>query len=124
MNCPPFSHKQFARYTKGIPNIKSIIGRSPDNVRHWRTNVDVYFDDSMHHNPYFKANLYFWLQHMKPGGIMCGHDYCAAWPDVCAEVNKLGKLLETKAHVEEWVWSMEIPNRIPLRCQLEGMFES
>ena len=118
-DCPPFSHEQFRRFTRGIPTITPIIGRSPQDVRSWSRKVDVYFDDSLHHNPGFRQNLYFWLRHMKPGGIMCGHDYSAKWPDVCDEVDHLASRLGTEVHVEETLWWMTLPVHVPLPTRMQ-----
>ena len=119
-NCPPFSFQQFQQYTRGLRNIKPIVGRSPDDVKTWTQPVDLYFDDSMHHNPHFRKNLYFWLRQMKPNSIMCGHDYCSKWPDVCTEVDELARILGTQVHVEEWVWWIKLPPRIRLSAKLRA----
>ncbi|SFV33169.1 class I SAM-dependent methyltransferase [Hyphomicrobium facile] len=118
-SCPPFGHEAFRRFTRGIPTIMPIIGRSPDDVRNWTRAVDVYFDDSMHHNPYFRDNLYFWLAFMKPGGIMCGHDYCAKWPDVCDEVDLLAEKLGASVGVVNSVWWLELPQKLPVKFQFK-----
>jgi Methyltransferase domain len=112
-NCPRFGLEAFREYTKECSNIVSIPGYSPATVRNWREPVDIFFDDSMHHNPFFRRNLRFWLRHMKPGGTMCGHDYCEQWPDVVKEVNKLACELDVKVHVRQWLWWIDLPAKMP-----------
>jgi hypothetical protein len=114
-DCPPFGIDAFRRYTQDCRNINMIQGYSPDDVKRWTRPVDLYFDDSLHHNPYFRRNLRFWLGHVKPGGIMCGHDYCAEWPDVIAEVDALARELGVPVHRRQWLWWIELPAPLPTR---------
>ena len=109
--CPEFSFEAFQRYTKDCENIIPIKGYSPQDVKTWDKSVDIFFDDSLHHNPYFRINLRFWLQHMKSGGIMCGHDYCSEWPDVVKEVDALAAELGVPVHTTEWIWWFKVPSR-------------
>jgi hypothetical protein len=60
--------------------------------------------------------LRFWLTKMRPGGIMCGHDYCKQWPDVIAEVNKLASELGVFVNTRQWLWWIELPRKTgPIR---------
>ena len=110
-NCPEFSFEAFQQYTKDCPNITPVRGYSPNDMKDWNKPVDIFFDDSLHHNPYFRTNLRFWLRHMKPGGIMCGHDYCSEWPDVIKEVDALTAELGAEVYVTEWVWWFKVPQQ-------------
>lgn len=112
-DCPPFSFEAFQKFTRGLSNIQPIIGRSPDDVSDWSKSVDICFDDGMHHNPYFRDNLHFWLKHMKPRGIMCGHDYCAQWSDVMREVDGLAESLSIDVNVSGQVWWIQLPESLP-----------
>src|SRR4029078_7046770 len=80
--CPPFGRDAFEKFTAGCKNIIPLQGYSPQGFRNWNIPVDIFFDNAIHENPYLRRNLRFWLTFMKSGGIMCGHDYCAEWPDV------------------------------------------
>jgi hypothetical protein len=112
-NCPTFSLSAFKYYTRSCANIVPIVGYSPADVRGWGKLVDLFFDDSVHENPFFGRNLRFWVRKMRPGGIMCGHDYCLEWPDVIAEVNRLADEIEMPVHTRERLWWIELPNKLP-----------
>lgn len=110
-DCPVFSFDAFRQYTAGCPNIVPIRGYSPQDIRSWRKPVDIFFDDSLHHNPHFRRNLRFWFRHMKPGGIMSGHDYGSDWPDVKREVDILSGRLGVPVQVTDAIWWFEVPSR-------------
>jgi len=110
-DCPEFSFEAFQRYTKHCPNIVPMKGYSPRDFRSWTKPIDLFFDDSLHHNPHYRRNLRFWFRHMKPGSIMSGHDYCDDWPDVMREVDFLAKKLDTLVHLTDAIWWFEVPNR-------------
>ncbi|MEJ0050902.1 MAG: class I SAM-dependent methyltransferase [Methylovirgula sp.] len=109
-NCPIFSREAFNNFTKSYKNITPLQGYSPQDFTNWRQPVDVLFDDAMHHNPFLRTNLRFWLQFMKPGAVMCGHDYCQMWPDVIAEVNLIAEELKIAVFTTETLWWMRMPN--------------
>jgi len=108
--CPEFSIDAFKRYTRTCTNLTAHQGYSPREFGDWSGRVDLFFDDALHHNPYFRESIRFWLNKMKAGGIMCGHDYCDEWPDVKAEVNLLAGELGVLVHTRQWLWWIEIPN--------------
>ena len=112
--CPPFGRDAFEKFTAGCKNIIPLQGYSPGDFRNWNTPVDIFFDDAIHENPYLRRNLRFWLTFMKPGGIMCGHDYSAEWPDVVTEVDKLAHELGVKVQTCERLWWIEIPRELSL----------
>jgi hypothetical protein len=114
-DCPEFSIDAFKHFTRDAKSIIPIQGRSPDDVRDWDRPVDLFFDDAMHTNPTFRKNLKFWLPKMRPGGIMCGHDYCDEWPDVRAEVDRLAEELGVAVHTRQWLWWIVLPERLPRR---------
>jgi hypothetical protein len=110
---PTFSFEAFSHYTAGLKNITAIKGYSPVVVKDWSKPIDVYFDDAMHHNPILRANLRFWLDKVKPGGIICGHDYCEEWPDVIKEAKLIARELGAEIRVVGTVWAIQIPCPIP-----------
>jgi hypothetical protein len=107
--CPQFGYEAFSSYTKRCPNIVAHKAYSPRDFQDWSKPVDLFFDDALHHNPFIRESLRFWVQKMRPGGIMCGHDYCAEWPDVVAEVDQLAKELGVRVQTRQWLWWFEIP---------------
>lgn len=112
-DCPVFSFEAFSRFTTGLKNIIPIKGYSPEVAKDWTAPIDVYFDDAMHHNPILRANLRFWLDKIKPGGIICGHDYCQEWPDVIKEAKLIARELGVEIRVVGTVWAIQLPQRIP-----------
>ncbi len=43
---------------------------------------DVVFIDAAHDYESVRADLRAWRRTVKPGGMLCGHDYSRDWPDV------------------------------------------
>lgn len=105
----PFGVDAFRRYTQACSNITPIKGFSPDVVKDWDRPVDLYFEDAIHGNPGLKANLDFWLQHLKPGGIICGHDYTLRFPDVKREADHIASAWKTKIEVAGSIWAIRRP---------------
>jgi SAM-dependent methyltransferase len=53
------------------------------------TRFDLVFIDAAHDYDNVKADILAWLPLVRPGGIICGHDYQLAWPGVVEAVNEL-----------------------------------
>jgi Methyltransferase domain len=114
--CPEFGLEAFRTFTASCRNIVPHQGCSPQDFKNWDRPVDIFFDDAVHHNPFIRESLRFWLTKMRPGGIMCGHDYCKQWPDVIAEVNKLASELGVFVNTRQWLWWIELPRKTgPIR---------
>ena len=85
--------------TKKFSNINIVRGFSPNDFSEWDTEIDVYFEDSIHDNPGVHNNLSFWCKKLKPKGYLIGHDYIKSchgndtrdcnYPDIVSEFNKL-----------------------------------
>jgi hypothetical protein len=90
------------------PNIVPLPGYSPRDFMGWRRNVDLLFEDSVHNNPVLHDNLEFWTSVVRTGGVLCGHDYCDAWPDVKIEVDRLAKARAANIDVVETLWSVRV----------------
>ena len=104
-----FGVETFHRHTADCTNIVALPGYSPDDLGDWNLPLDIYFDDSVHNNPVFRQNLDFWVQHVKPGGIMCGHDYRPEFPDIVSEVNLLAERMGARVEVVGSLWMIELP---------------
>lgn len=111
--CPVFSFDAFSRFTAGLKNIFPIKGYSPDVVKDWALPIDVYFDDAMHQNPVLRKNLRFWLGKIKPGGIICGHDYCSQWPDVMNEADAIAREFAVEVRIVGTFWAIQLPDNPP-----------
>ena len=49
---------------------------------------DVVYIDAAHDYDSVRADIDTWLPKVKPGGMICGHDYTAAWPGVIEAVDE------------------------------------
>lgn len=56
-------------------NIKLHSGYSPRDFENWNTEIDVYVEDGLHHDPYLTNNVKFWLPKLKSNGYVVFHDY-------------------------------------------------
>ena len=109
---PNFSKSAFDKFTRGFPNISSISGASPESVSDWTQPIDMYFEDAVHGNPSLKNNLDFWKAHLRPGGILCGHDYGHRFPDVKREVDAIAKTWNVEVRVVGSLWALQKPGAL------------
>ena len=110
--CKPFSVESFKYYTRDCPNIIAMKGPSPDVADGWELPVDAYFEDANHGNPELGRNLDFWTPFIKPGGILCGHDYSIRFPDVGREVMKIEEAWGgCKAEIIDTLWALRRPGK-------------
>lgn len=59
--------------------------------------IDLLFIDSAHKNPDDIMNIIYYKKFLKPGALICGHDYTNLFPDVITNVRILEKMYDTKA---------------------------
>lgn len=83
----------FKRFTKPCPNILPIQLLVKHEYFRWPHGlVDVFFDDGNHTNPRFASSLNFWWPLVRPGGVICGHDYGVEWwPAVTRTVDQFAE---------------------------------
>lgn len=110
-NAPPFGRAAFQRYTADCDNIVMIQGYSPMVARGWKLPVDLYVEDAIHANPVLHANIAFWGDRVRPGGVVAGHDYTPLWPDVISEVNAMAGRLGVAVNLAETLWWLQKPMR-------------
>lgn len=58
-------------------------------VEGFARSADVVFIDASHDEDSVRRDIEVARKLLKPGGILCGHDYSTAWPGVVAAVNDL-----------------------------------
>ncbi len=109
--------EQFKIYTSDCRNLVAIQGFSPNDVRDWNKQIDIYYEDSVHTNPVLKSNLEFWSRWVKPEGIICGDDYCDNFPDIKNEVAFLAKEMNRQQIIIERFWCL-LPKGIPVMDKL------
>jgi hypothetical protein len=106
------SLETFRTNVSDVPNIMPLRGYSPRDFAGWQRQIDLIFEDSVHTNPALHQNLTFWTPFVRPGGVICGHDYCDEFPDVKAEVDGLAADLGTRVQVVETLWSLRAPDDV------------
>ena len=106
---PPFGLEAFQHFTRDCPNVTPIKGFSPDVVSDWDTPVDMYFEDAIHGNPGLRDNLDFWIARLKPGGILCGHDYSLRFIDVKRESDGWAARWNTQVAIVGSLWAIRKP---------------
>jgi hypothetical protein len=96
--------ENFKRYTRDCPNIRTIRGASPHDVKNWAERVDVVYLDGLHHNPGFSDDLNFWFWKVKDGGLICGDDCARTHPDVLWTIHDFAKDLGLTFVVQGRTW--------------------
>jgi len=107
---------EFMTNTIDCPNIKLIIGRFPYTATYDGPPVDIFFLDGSHKNPDDIDGINTLLLHLKPGALLCGHDYYEGndTPEQECLVDNI-KEIEQKLnqnvtlHPYTSIWSFRIP---------------
>lgn len=86
--------EEFKENTKSFKNVNAIVGWSPHMINFPDIKIDVFFLDAFHANPNDWYNIEYFLPKIKPGGLLCGHDYLESFPDVIKNVRRLEQMLD------------------------------
>jgi len=91
----------------GYPHrIHPVRGQSTQVAKLWELPLDFIFIDADHSYEAVKADLQAWLKHLKPTGIIAGHDYnVPQFPGVTKAVNEILK----EVHHVSTVWWAKPP---------------
>jgi hypothetical protein len=92
--------------------VDSIQGFSPECAKNWDEPVDLYWEDGDHSNPTCVKSVGFWSNHVKAGGIACGHDYHIV--DVKTTVDALADRWGAELHLFGSVWWIRRPSSVRL----------
>jgi hypothetical protein len=101
----------FKEFTKSCKNIFPKKINSVVDLEYTANSVDMFFLDAAHKNPWDWEYIEYFLQKLKPGGILCGHDYYDndfSSPDIRKNVRRLEIMLKkpvTLYPVEGSIWS-------------------
>jgi hypothetical protein len=104
-----FGIDQFRRNVADCRNVVAVQGFSPDDFQKWARPVSLYFEDAVHADPVLSRNLAFWGSHLTPQGILCGHDYIYASPDVIAAVDRLAEQTGRRRGLVQSLWYLLPP---------------
>jgi hypothetical protein len=89
--------QDFKNNVKEFSNIIPMRGFCPSEIKYPGDPIDIFFLDASHSNPNDWDNLEYFIQFMKPTGMICGHDYKEDHPHVMENVHRLEKLMNRKA---------------------------
>ncbi len=103
----------FRENTRDCTNIIPLQGIVPQDFADWNQPVDMFFDDATHNDPPFSINQAYWGSHVRPGGIICGHDFDATYPDIVRNVEARAKEWNQTPEVHSYVWSLNKPVNAP-----------
>lgn len=90
--------------------------KSLDAARDWTLPLDLAFIDAGHRYQDVRRDIEVWQRHVRPGGILAGHDYHVPdFPDVTKAVDELSGVESDGA-----IWwlktpAVEDPDRVPVR---------
>jgi len=91
-------------FLNNTSELKNIIPQRVENYQgikweHGRI-VDLFFIDAAHFNPSDWEYITFWMQYVKPGAYICGHDYykdSRIFEDINNNVRELERIFNTTA---------------------------
>lgn len=102
----------FKEFTKSCENILPRRINSVTDLDYAENSVDMFFLDAAHQNPWDWEYIEYFLQKLKSGGILCGHDYYPDdFPDIRENVRRLEIILKksvTLYPVEGSIWSFVV----------------
>lgn len=94
----PYSYEVFTENLKEHKNVIPIkTTKSPYTLNFTESEIDLFFLDGEHSNPNDIDNINYFRKLMKPGSIICGHDYSKNFPDVIENVKFLEQEYNTTA---------------------------
>ena len=81
-------YKEFCCNMAGFSNLVVERKNSAEAVRLYPDGAfDMVFLDAEHTEEGTRNDIRAWRPKVKPGGLICGHDYCTAWPTVMKAVD-------------------------------------
>ena len=79
------------------------------NLREYIGQVDTIYIDGEHYYAEVTRDIDFWLPYIRPGGVLCGHDFWPNHPGVMDAVhNRFGDAFKLIDNTR--IWSYEVPS--------------
>lgn len=70
--------------------IEPHVGTSLHWAKSWPWQAELIFIDADHREAAVRADIAAWAPYVRPGGILCGHDYSGSWMGVIHAVDDTG----------------------------------
>lgn len=87
---PDWALEQFRANLSDCPNVTVVQRPSQEAAVSWQDPLlDLVFIDADHSYAHCRADILAWRPLLRPGGILCGHDYAQGWDGVIRAVNEL-----------------------------------
>jgi predicted O-methyltransferase YrrM len=101
---------------RGIKNIVAIKEKSPLSGEWPHGSVDLAYIDGAHHYQAVYDDIKYWLRYLKKGGIMCGDDFIADFPEVVRAVADIAREMNFQIRRYQKMWMyITADNYQPLR---------
>lgn len=68
---------------------------------------DFVFIDADHRYEAVKRDIELWLPKVRPGGLICGHDFCTGWPGVVRAVREA--FVGGHYDKDSTIWFVQVP---------------
>ena len=81
---------EFCRRVSLFESVTPVVGDSLFWAARWPFKIDLVFIDADHAYEPCRADIAAWWPHIKPSGILCGHDFCDSFPGVIRAVQESG----------------------------------
>ncbi len=84
------------------------VGSSIFWAANWKRPLDLVFIDADHDYESCVNDIQGWMKHVRPGGVICGHDYGVGFPGVTKAVDEL---VPARKLAGNSIWYWETPSR-------------
>ncbi|MGD1805107.1 tetratricopeptide repeat protein [Dapis sp. BLCC M126] len=101
-----YTVEKFRSFTEKCPNILTLQGFSPQDFAEWDKSIDVYCQNIDGQNRTIEEDINFWLQFVKPGGIICGFGYGEEFPDIKNKVDNLSQFYQVELVIVDKFWCL------------------
>jgi len=91
---------------------------SAEAARQFDSKADLIYIDATHTYADVRNDLHAWTPHVKPGGVLCGHDYRDdGFPGVTRAVDEFAAGRNLEVQSQHHTWWVTIPQNTPEPCR-------